>query len=175
MQLLYHIAEHTGDRLAVRIFADYSGEGRRMMGTGVTFLVVALFFSATTGGAAPGWVRLLAGLGGLALAALFLNMGRSRLTNIHETVYDFDKNRNLFEVRVRVRSDAPPTVESYLLAFVQGATVDLVYDEGYEKFIVIRLLEEKRVRFFWSEYYGMQAEKLMTTINDFLGTPEPQP
>jgi hypothetical protein len=171
----YEIAEHTDDHFVIRVYADEAGSAAHSTWAGAVYLVAALVFASTSWRMFSWWVTTLVIVGGVALGVYFLAGSRKFYRRVYEWVYDFDKRRGTFEVRTRKMRDAPPEVESYPLAFVQGVTVDLVYDEGYEKYILIRVLEEKRVRFFWPSRHEVQAERLMKMLNDFLGTPEPQP
>ena len=171
----YEIAEHTDDRFVIRIYSDAAGDGNRARWEGVVFLVAALMFAVAGWNSVRWWVTALVVGGGVTLGVLLLAGSRKFFRKVYDQAYVFDKRRGTFEVRTRTLRDVPPKVESYPLAFVQGVTVDLEYDEGYEKYILIRVLEEKRVRFFWPSRHEVQAERLMTMLNDFLGTPEPQP
>jgi hypothetical protein len=170
----YEIAEHTDDRIVIRIYSD-SGDSNRATWQGVVYLAVALVFGVTTWNAVRGWVTVLGVGAGVTLGVILLAMSRRLHRKVYEEAYVFDKRRGTFEVRTRTLRDVPPKVESYPLAFVQGVTVELEYDEGYERYILIRVLEEKRVRFFWPSRHPVQAEQLMKMLNDFLGTPEPLP
>jgi hypothetical protein len=173
--MLYEIAEHTDDRFVIRVYADEAGSAGHAVYAGVFYLAAALLFTVTAWRSVPWWVTALVIAVGVTLGVSSLVSSRRFYQRVYEWVYDFDKRRGTFEVRTRKLRGAPPVVESYPLAFVQGVTVDLEYDEGYEKYILIRVLEEKRVRFFWPSRHQVQAEQLMTMLNDFLGTSEPQP
>jgi hypothetical protein len=171
----YHIAEQTPDLLVIRTYWDKASTAAGHLKFAVVYCIVGFVFGLGGINHFRWWVTILIMGGGCVLTIFFLLVAYNQYWKVNEKRYVFDRKRNTFEVLTRKVRGAPFDVESHPLAFVEGATVDLEYDEGYRRFILIRILEDKRVRFQWWDKSNIDAEQLMKTINDFLCTPEVHP
>jgi hypothetical protein len=168
--MLYQIAEHTAERLAVRRYWDGRGEGMHMLVSGIVMLIagpVFCYHSFMNG--VPIGVPLL--FGGAALVGLFMIwLSRRQRKRVEEGLYVFDKRRAVFELSHR-NERGVTKAEVYPLDLVKAAVAEDIGSEGYARRLVILLRDNRSAALHnWTTFIHGDAERASQTINEFLGS-----